>query len=287
MISRSGFRGSEIEEYLNAAERGLIGLNEQSPKDVVDETMKREGKRLDTFLVSRMFETDKLLNTGLIPQLQIYGSYFSPPLARPMVKIIPPDSYYLRNAPTHLLKHPGFHPDLVIPKASHCAALEIEALFIAPYPFHPQPILDLDFTIHYESTMTAFKWLFQEWRRPIGQLLRGLPNLELWGNGTAIDPPQNDRTKDPAALLQYHFDEKKSRDDNMVSMKCSFSAENTDHDIVVTVAVFLCFFDAIYRITNQRADADRLFKYYQVLIKHLPKAPFRKTMVFPKESASH
>src|ERR1700722_8633907 len=128
MISRSGYSGTEIETYLAEAERGLIGLNEQSPKDLIHETMKREGKRLDGFLFARIFEAEKLLNTGIIPQLQIYGSYFSPPLARPMIKIIPPDSYYLRNAPAYLLKHPGFHPDLVIPKASSCGALEIEAV---------------------------------------------------------------------------------------------------------------------------------------------------------------
>jgi len=283
MIQRSGIPSSEIKKYLCEAEYGLTGLTEQSPKDIVDETMKREGKRLKNFLLPRISEAEELLETDLIRQLQIYGYYFLPPFPRPVVKIMPPDSYYLRFASAELLSHPGFRPNLVVPESGSASAVEIEASFIAPFPSRPRPTLDLAFAIHYESTMAAFNWLFQEWRRPIGQLLRSIPNLELWGNGNPIELPKGQRTKDPVALLQHHFEKEKSPDDNMISMKCLFSAENSDRDIMLAVAVFLGLFDAIFRITDKRADADCILRHYNALVRHIPKAPFRKNTIFAKE----
>ena len=44
----------------------------------------------------------------------------------------------------------------------------------------------------------------REWRRPIGQLLRGLPKLEsLGGNGGALEGPKGSQIKDPAYRIEF------------------------------------------------------------------------------------
>jgi len=68
---------------------------------------------------------------------------------------------------------------------------------------------------------------------------------------------------------------------NLFSLRSYFSAEDVDQDVVITLAVFLCFFDAVYRLCSEKADPDRLLRHYETLSKHVPKVPFRSTTIFP------
>lgn len=289
MASRSRAGGVGIQAFLNEAEHGLADLDEHSPKDVVTATMDREGKRLDDFVVSAILAAEEIVNTGLVPNLKSDSSYFPPPLAQPVIKLRPDDDYFKqwfkRRADKEITQHPAFQLDEIVPKKGHSAAIEIEASVYTPSTSRNQLKFDVEFEVNYEDTITAFKWLLQEWRRPVGQLLRGLPNLELWENGRPIDAPKDQRTKDPAILLQHYLAQPKPSglNVNLFSLRSSFSAEDIDQDVVITFAVFLCFFDAVYRLTTERSDPDRLVRHYHTLMEHLPKAPFRVTTIFQKE----
>ena len=279
--SRAGVIG--IQTFLEEAQREIGNLTEQSSQDLVAATLEVEQKRLINFVTSGISAAEDIVQTGILPDLTIQTSYFPPPLARPIARLRPPDNYYRRFAPKALLQHPGFRPDLIVPKNDRSAGIEIEAAFIAPYSPQVLPTFDLRFEVNYEDTIRAFRWLLQEWRRPIGQLLRGLPNLELWGNGNTLDAAKGSRTKDPPARLEFHFAHPPEIGDHLFSLRRSFDSDDTDDDVVITLAVFLCLFDAVYRLTAGRADPDRLLRHYQVLVAHLPKAPFRITTILPKK----
>jgi hypothetical protein len=292
MATRARAGGIGIQQFLIEAERGLSALSKESPKELIASTMAVEGKRLDEFLWSAVFAADKILDTGVVPSLIPESSYFEPPLARPQTKLRPSDDYFKqvfnRRGSKELREHPGFRWDLVLPQHGHSSALELEAGVYIPYHRDGPPHFELTFEVNYDDTLTAFKWLLREWRRPIGQLLRGLPNVELWGNGTTIDGPKDCRSKDPAFLLEYHLALPRGPDisnmtPNLFSLRSSFSPEDTDEDVVVTCAVFLCLFDSVYRLTCDRVEPDRLLKHYHTLLPHIPKAPFRAASIFPKE----
>jgi hypothetical protein len=288
MATRTRAGGIGIQKFLIEAERGLSCLNQESPEELIVSTMAVEGKRLDDFLWSAVFAADKILNTGVVPNLIAECSYFKPPLARPQTKLRPNDDYFKqvfnRRGSKELKEHHEFRWDLILPKYAYSAAIELEAAVYLPYYCDEQPRFDLTFEVNYDDTLTAFKWLLREWRRPIGQLLRGLPNVELWGNGTTIDGPKGCRIKDPAFLLEYHLTQPNESNStpNLFSLRSSFSPDDTDDDVVISCAVFLCLFDAVYRLTCDRVDPDRLFKHYQTLLPHVPKAAFRAASIFVK-----
>jgi hypothetical protein len=279
-----------LQEFLIEAERGLSTLNEESSKELIASTMAEEGKRLNEFFWSAVFAADKILDTSIVSNLTPENLYFAPPLARPQTKLRPSDDYFKqvfkRRGSKALRESPGFHWDLVLPQHGHSAALELEATVCRSYNRDRPPEFELTFEVNYDDTLAAFKWLLREWRRPIGQLLRGLPNLEVWGNGTTIDGPRDCRSKDPAFLLEYHLAQPKQESDmtpNLFSLRSWFSPEDTDENVVTTCTVFLCLFDAVYRLTCDRVDPDRLLKHYHTLLPHICKSPFRATSIFPKE----
>jgi hypothetical protein len=290
MTTRARAGGIGIQGFLIEAERGLSALSKENPKELIASTMSVEGKRLDEFLWSVVFAADKILDTGVVPSLIPESWYSEPPLARPQTKLRPSDDYFKqvfnRRGSKELREHAGFRWDLVIPKHGHWAALELKAMVFIPYHRDEPAEFELTFEVNYNDTLAAFKWLLHEWRRPIGQLLRCLPKLELWGNGTTIDGPKDCRSKDPAFLLEYHLARPKKESDmtpNLFSLRSSFSSEDTDEEVVNTCAVFLCLFDAVYRLTCNRVDPDRLLKHYHTLLPRIPKAPFRATTIFPNE----
>lgn len=288
MASRSRAGGIGIQAFLNETESQIAILDEHSPKDLVDTIMDRELVRLRQFINSAVSAAKDILQTGLVQNLVLNSSYFPPQDgadARPRIKIRPSNNYFRRFISKELLDNPHFQLKEILPESGLLSAVEIEAVVVTPCNSQTQSIFDLQFGVHHADTIAAFKWLLQEWRRPIGQLLRGLPNLELWENGRPIDAPKDQRTKDPALLLQHYLAQPKPSGSNvnLFSLRSSFSAEDVDQDVVITFAVFLCFFDAVYRLTTERSDPDRLLRHYRTLMEHLPKAPFRVTTVFPKE----
>ena len=287
--SRSG--GIGIQKFIRETERELAALTEQSPKDLVTVVMNHEGKRLDDFVVSALLAAEEIIKTDLVSKLKSKSSYSLPPLAHPIIQLLPDDDYFKqwfkRRADKEITEHPAFCVENYIPKNGF-RAIEIESSVFVPCAPYAQgeTKFNVQFGVNGDDTVAVFKWLLQEWRRPIGQLLRGLPNLELWGNGNTIDGPKGCRTKDPAELLKYHLDQPKPDDNlnpNLFSMQSSFTADDLDEDVVITFAVFLCFFDSVYRLTIDRCDPDRLLRHYEILKEHLPKAPFRSTTIFPKE----
>jgi hypothetical protein len=279
--SRAGVIG--IQTFLDNAECEINSLTECSPEDLVVATMDVERKRLLNFLKEGMFAAEDIVRTGILPDLTSETSYLPPPHARPLVKLRPPDSYYWGLAPKALLEHPGFRPDLIIPASGCSGAVQIEAEFISAYSPDVTPTLDLRFEVNHPVTIKLFRWLLQEWRRPVGQILRGLPNLQLWGNGDTLDGPEGCRAKDPATRLEFHLAHPPACGDHLFSLQSSFSSDDIDQDVVLTLAVFLSLFDAVYRLTAGRADPDRLLRHYQLLVAYLPKAPFRITSILPQK----
>lgn len=271
-----------LQEYLNEAQSGITDLNEGSSMDTVAGIMEREGKRLDQFVSSSISAAENIIHTGLVANLVKEPSYFLPPLPRPRLKLRPDNKYYYRFASKEMIACNGFHEDWVVPKFDYNAGIEFEFSFIADSSYSPQSF-DVEFSINYNETMKAFEWLFNEWRRPMCQLLRGIANLELWRNGNTIDAKKGVRVKDPEILLKYHLEKSKGTDDHMVSMRSSFSVNDSDESVVQAIAVFLSIFDAVYKLTIKPANPDCLLHHYDTLLHYLPKAPFRITSVFPWE----
>jgi hypothetical protein len=288
MASRSRAGGIGIQAFLNETQSQIATLDEHSPKDLVDIIMDRELIRLKEFMNSAVIAAENILQTGLVQNLVFNSSYYPPHHsfdARPVVGIRPSNNYFLRFIAKELLDNPNFNLDEILPQSGLTRAVMIEAEVVTPYHSQTQSKFDLQFGVNNDDTITAFKWLLQEWRRPIGQLLRGLPNLEVWENGRPVEAPKDQRTKDPATLLQHYLSRPKPAwpNTNLFSLQSSFSAEDIDQDVEITFAVFLSFFDAVYRLTTERSDPDRLLRHYQALVEHLPKTPFRATTIFPKE----
>jgi len=123
MATRARAGGIGIHEFLIEAEHELSCLNQQSPKELIASTMAVEGKRLDEFLWSAVFASDKILNTGVVPSLIPESWYFEPPLAGPQTKLRPGDDYFKqvfnRRGSKELREHPGFRWDLVLPQHGH------------------------------------------------------------------------------------------------------------------------------------------------------------------------
>ncbi len=281
MASRSRSDSTELQTYIQAAQTELVVLTEQSSKEFITATMEIEMQRLKRFVINNATAADAILDAGIVPQLMVEASYFPPPLARPKIKLRPTEEFFIRNAPKSLVNHPQFSRELVVPGFGFCAGLEIGASFILPYAPNIQSAIDLEFEVNYEQTIQAFRWLFQQWRRPLCQLLRGLPDLELWGNGISLDPPKGSHTKDPGVLLERHLNTRHERpEDNLVSLRSSFTADDVDSEVTNAFAVFLALFDSIYHLNADRANPDRLLRHYESLISRLPKPPFRKTSIF-------
>jgi len=288
MATRARAGGIGIQEFLIAEERGLSALHKESPQEAISSTMNEEGRRLDDFLWSVVLAAERILNTGVLEQLIPEASYLGSPIARPVSKLRPDDDYFKvlfkKGRSKQVWEVPGFSWDLVIPHRGNCAAIELEGAVYLPYRREQPPEFQLSFEVNYDDTLNAFRWLLSEWRRPVGQLLRGVPNLELQGNGITIDGPKGRRTKDPATRLAYHLAQitNPEVEPTYFSLCVSFGPEDTDDDVVMACAVFLCFFDSVYRLTCERVDPDRLLRHYQTLAPYIRKAPFRATMIFPK-----
>jgi hypothetical protein len=291
MVTRARVNDVGLTEFLAEAEQGLSTLNTDSSKEMVSAAMAVEGERLNKFFGSVVIAADNILDTGLIPNLVSEHWYYGVPCPRPEMRLCPADDYFKqvfnRRGSKGLKDHPDFRWDLVLPGHGESAGLELKSTVYLSYGTAKAPEFELSFEVNFDDTLMAFKWLLREWRRPIGQLLRGLPRLQLWGNGTTIEGSQNCRSKDPAFLLEHHLGRQREIDGtaNLFSLRALFSPEDTNDDLVTTCAVFLSLFDAVYRLSGKRVDPDRLLRHYHKLLPLVPKAAFRGTSIFSKEPA--
>jgi hypothetical protein len=285
MISRSGTDAIGLREFLTTGEKKTALLTEQSSKELFTATMDVELERIKGIMRSTAFAAEEILHTGIVSDLIMNSIYFEPPIPQTLSRLRPPDEYYRRFASKDLLEHPGFRMDLIVPNGEQSAAIEIQAEFFTTRLTQCTPQLELSFEVNYDQTLVVFNWLLKEWRRPIGQLLRAIPDLELWENGTTIESLIGCRTKDPANRLEAFLVKpvENTQGDKLFSLRRSFSLDHTDQDLIVTFATFLALFDAVYRLTTARADPDRILKHYQILENLLPRAPFRLAAIFPKE----
>lgn len=271
----------DIRTFLIETSSAHARLDAHSSTEVITTTMCHECDRLKAFMGSCISAAEDVLRTGLLPKLPIESFYYPPPHPRSQARIRPPDDYYRRFVPKKFLAHESFQLDAVVPKSTHSGAIEIGGAFHSGYFTGRPPEVELWFAVNYHDTVTAFGWLLKEWRRLIGQLLRGLPNLELWGNGNGLDT----RPTDPATRLEHYLaaGDTDSSTPNLFSLRSAFSSTSPLQDIQLTVAVFLCLFDCVYRLTSKRADPDCLLSHYQSLSLLLPKAAFRASTIFAKE----
>lgn len=255
-------------------------LHKDSSEELIQATMRIELERLERFVKSLARSAEEILETGLIDEFVLEASYFRPPLSQPKIKLRPPTTFYRKLAPKKLLQRPGFSDSLIVPGFGYSAGLEIEVTMVNSYAPGVPPVVDVQFEVNHVETIRLFEWIFNEWRRPLCQLIRGLPNVQLWGNGLTLDGPKGSHTKDPGILLDHHLGRHYERpEDRLVSLRSEFAADDVDRDIVLTFGVFLALFDAVYRLTDARANPDRLMRHYERLIQHLPKSPFRKASI--------
>src|SRR5882724_1480411 len=175
-MDRSRTSGIGIQKFLRDAERELAALTEHSSKDLVAVTMKCEGKRLDDFVISALLAAEEILKTDLVPKLKSKGSYSPPPLAYPVIQLFPDDDYFKqwfkRRADKEITEHPAFCVEDCIPKNGF-RAIQIESSVFVPCAPYAQgeTKFNVQFGVNNDDTIAAFRWLLQEWRRPIGQLL--------------------------------------------------------------------------------------------------------------------
>jgi len=180
MASRSREGQLGLQTYLNGAELGVAGLTKGTPKDVIEEVMERELKRLKRFTGTMLFAAEDVLHIDLVSRLKITSQYLPPPQAYPELRFRPPDEYYLRELfwPKEFLDQQRSQPETLLPQ-NWSAGIQIESAFVNSWSAQGVPQLKIELDVNYDVTVRAFKWLLQEWRRPIGQLLRGLQNLEI------------------------------------------------------------------------------------------------------------